>query len=324
MFAHGRRVRFGFTLIELLVVIAIIAVLIALLLPAVQNAREAARRSQCKNNLKQIGLALHSYHETHSAFPYSTANTGQCFTASGNNVTNHTGWIQLLPFLDQANLYGRFDLSVATGIRNTGSGTLAGGSAATLVNAQNATVLLKMLLCPSDPAPKFYAPGDNLYGCGVANSARTSYGFNVAEPGGCTRWDVENPSTRYMFGLNSRATMSDLIDGTSATVAVSESTLDIDDGECQSWACASHVGLGINFGSTRGVNLYRCCTWRTPPMAQEVPGRVGEWGDPGSVHWGGCHVLMGDGAVKFVNQTIDAVTRLRLSQIGDQKIVAEF
>jgi prepilin-type N-terminal cleavage/methylation domain-containing protein len=101
--------RRGFTLIELLVVIAIIAVLIVLLLPAVQQAREAARRSSCKNNLKQIGLALHNYHETQGVFPpgYITADV----TAPQNASPGFAWSLMLLPFLDQSPLYKHFDFS---------------------------------------------------------------------------------------------------------------------------------------------------------------------------------------------------------------------
>ena len=95
------RSRGGFTLIELLVVISIIAVLVAILLPAVQQAREAARASQCRNNLKQWGIALHSYHETHSVFPPALLNSGRynspAFYSNGNSVLNTTGWVLLLP-----------------------------------------------------------------------------------------------------------------------------------------------------------------------------------------------------------------------------------
>jgi prepilin-type N-terminal cleavage/methylation domain-containing protein len=199
---HRSRSR-GFTLIELLVVIAIIAILIALLLPAVQQAREAARRTQCRNSFKQIGLALHNYHDAFNLFPYATANTGQCFTAATDSVTNHTGWLMLLPYMDQGPLYNQFNFNWATGIRNTGSGTLMGGA----INPPNtnlplSTMQLSMLLCPSDNGPKLYPAADTNYGCGVANGASTSYGFSVAEGNGCTRWVNEPTSTRAMFGLN--------------------------------------------------------------------------------------------------------------------------
>src|ERR1700709_2477916 len=99
-----RNRRTGFTLIELLVVIAIIAVLIALLLPAVQQAREAARRSQCKNNLKQLGLAMHNYHDTYKVFP----------TASGGN--GFSPHARILPYVDQAPLYGTLNFLTTTAI----------------------------------------------------------------------------------------------------------------------------------------------------------------------------------------------------------------
>src|SRR5947208_2953292 len=97
---NSSAVRRGFTLIELLVVIAIIAVLIALLLPAVQQAREAARRTQCKNNLKQIGLALHNYHDTYGVLPPATIAPGQSPATNNNQILNHKGWTMLLPYFD--------------------------------------------------------------------------------------------------------------------------------------------------------------------------------------------------------------------------------
>lgn len=101
------RKRRGFTLIELLVVIAIIAVLIALLLPAVQQAREAARRTQCKNNLKQIGLAMHNYHDVHLKFPSGGARVN--FDPNG---AGHSCWIAILPFADLAPLYNQWDFNL--------------------------------------------------------------------------------------------------------------------------------------------------------------------------------------------------------------------
>lgn len=133
-FSYSPRRRLAFTLIELLVVIAIIAVLIALLLPAVQQAREAARRTQCKNNLKQIGLALFNYEETYQQFPMC----GLWYGDSAGNVVNGTGWGQaILPFLDQGTVYNAFDQSQAIW-----SGT---------VNQKLIATPLSVFMCPSVP-----------------------------------------------------------------------------------------------------------------------------------------------------------------------------
>ena len=128
----------GFTLIELLVVIAIIAILIALLLPAVQQAREAARRSQCKNNLKQMGLALQNYHDTHRVFPISHGDTGNSF-----------GWrASVLPNIDQAPLYNKINFS--ENIINTD-------------NLEVARTPLPVYRCPSDPTDNQVSGGNQVW-----------------------------------------------------------------------------------------------------------------------------------------------------------------
>src|SRR5262245_48623779 len=110
-----RRGRFGFTLIELLVVIAIIAVLVALLLPAVQQAREAARRSQCKNNLKQLGLALHNYHDVYGIFPFECGGTGWTGNGTGN-WARLSGMVVLTPYIDQAPLWNQISNKLPGGV----------------------------------------------------------------------------------------------------------------------------------------------------------------------------------------------------------------
>lgn len=326
--------RSGFTLIELLVVIAIIAVLIALLLPAVQQAREAARRTQCKNNLKQIGLALHNYHDQHGVFPFSVANIGSAATATNppptnqyNVVTNTTGWVMLLPMFDQGPLYNQFNFAWATSTRNPNGATLAGGTTNALVNAALSTTKIPGLFCPSDDGPQTYTSVSTSYGCGVANSAKSSYGFSVSSANPTTQWALEAIDSRRMFGLNSFARIRDIKDGTSNTVAIVETTLDVDDGVTQNWACSAHVGNGINLDAPNSagvINQFTCCTWRSPAMAQRRIGRLGEWGEPGSTHTGGLQILLADGGVRFLSENIDRTTQQRLSRINDGNPLGEF
>ena len=140
--AHARKAR-GFTLIELLVVIAIIAILIALLLPAVQQAREAARRTQCKNNLKQLGLAFHNYHDVTKTFPYGWE--------LGQNLHLSSWGLMLLPYLDQAPLYNQFNTSLPA-INEAN----AVGFQTPAILAQNLQVIktpLTVFMCPSAAVP---------------------------------------------------------------------------------------------------------------------------------------------------------------------------
>ena len=197
------KVRSGFTLIELLVVIAIIAVLIALLLPAVQQAREAARRTQCRNNMHQIGLALHNYHDAHGMFPaayYAAPN------ADGGN-----GWgfgAMLLPYLDESAVY------------NTANFTLGSGTAE---NATARWARLAQFICPSDRDPQLVDVGN-----GITASVSTYV------PMAGTECMHHHPSDNDgMFFHNSRVRIRDVRDGTSNTVAAGERSVGLLDATWQ-------------------------------------------------------------------------------------------
>ncbi|MCA9085703.1 MAG: DUF1559 domain-containing protein [Planctomycetaceae bacterium] len=191
------RPRQGFTLIELLVVIAIIAILIALLLPAVQQAREAARRTQCKNHLKQMGLGLHNYHDVFGVLPPS-----YCLVpgVSSSSWSIHG---RLLPYMEQGNLYNQIDLSV-------------GWSNYPIISGFRVPVYV----CPSDPK------GDNLRDTSATGSTSgiflypTTYGFNFGT------WLIYDPNTGKggdgLFYPNSRIRLGHVTDGTSNTLAASE------------------------------------------------------------------------------------------------------
>ncbi|MDA0832722.1 MAG: DUF1559 domain-containing protein [Planctomycetota bacterium] len=181
--------RTGFTLIELLVVIAIIAILIALLLPAVQQAREAARRTQCKNNLKQLGLAMHNYHDAFTVFP-----PGGTYGPSAG-----AGWsvqARLLPFVDQANLQNLINFSLSYNVQPTVT-----------------QVAVQVLLCPSEVNNRPYPDG-------AITHYPVNYGVNYGD------WFVWNPATGAgstgAFYPNSRTSIRDFTDGSSNTLAMAE------------------------------------------------------------------------------------------------------
>ena len=222
-----RRLRTGFTLIELLVVIAIIAVLMSLLLPAVQQAREAARRSQCKNNLKQIALALNNYHESFDVFPPGrivnpVSANGHCFSA----------YAHLLPFLDQAPLYQMIDF-------NANPDAPPGGNPDVIVTAQN----LAVLQCPTDFNVILQA------GFGTHN-----YPMNTG-----TTFPVSpnNPSKVPITGIffeNSNVRFSMVTDGSSQTVCFSE-TVKADPSGPTTWDGVSQTnGFVLDQGNDNGFN----------------------------------------------------------------------
>ena len=199
----------GFTLIELLVVIAIIAVLVAILLPAVQQAREAARRSQCLNNIRQLGIAMHNYHEAHFTFPPNLVPGGN-FNYSGGNW----GVLAFLsPYLEQTSIYNLMNLSVPTYV---------GSTIADPNNRIAAGKIIPLFLCPSDKAQSL-GPGYGVDALGPANYVATQ-GTGLK-----TTADGDRNGSPYdadgVFFANSRIRIADITDGASNTAAMSESLL---------------------------------------------------------------------------------------------------
>ena len=203
--------RRGFTLIELLVVIAIIGVLIALLLPAVQSAREAARRIQCTNNLKQFGLAMHNYHSTYDAFPMGAS---LCYYnyGGGSPCTTWNNWsahAMLLGYLEQSALYNAINFNMEG----------RGSDYASMANSTAYNAKVSVFLCPSDVNAG--RVNDNCYYGSVGPT--TNAGSDVPPRGGsagaCPNWAS---ATSGIFGFRLSYGMRDVTDGSSNTIAFSE------------------------------------------------------------------------------------------------------
>ncbi len=328
-------VRRGFTLIELLVVIAIIAILIALLLPAVQQAREAARRTQCKNNLKQIGLALHNYHDTFGQFPPALIGSGRRSPATGPTL-NTTGWVLLLPYIDQSPLYNQYNFSMPSSVSNPSGAFLPPGTPNDAINAAIYQLKLTAYVCPSDPGGGPYTNAVNSPSDYYSANAvqRSNYMFAT---GGSTDysdvWTTIGTADRGAFGNSGAATLTSIKDGSSNTIIAGESK--------QLGKVAGAADTPANpylaFGPFWGAGVHTCCHLYTPQndIRFTVNGRFNTtnlsapagqyaWGT-GSHHVGGAHYLMGDGAVRFVSENIDYVNVFQwLNRISDSHVLSEF
>lgn len=354
-----QKTRKGFTLIELLVVIAIIAILVALLLPAVQQAREAARRAQCKSNLKQIGIALHNYHDVFSTLPNGTTSTDR----------GHWGiswWPRILPYIDQAGLYEQlvFEGNHPGWTHNTGSLTGNPAGSAGFRNGRAASGNpIPVMLCPSSPLPKLHNTGGGNFintphyiGMGGAanGDSRTDLipnGFvedsfrNSATHPQHTRTGCcgNNNNGRIAYGgvlIPSRSVaFRDIIDGTSNVIAV---------GECSDFA-ANVNGGPVNIQGTHGflmgsprnsVNahnerMFNLTFINYPPNFVKIAGN-GTLASAGiganfgsnnglySPHAGGVQVVLADGAVRFIGENVDMLTLRRAATRDDGGELGDF
>jgi prepilin-type N-terminal cleavage/methylation domain-containing protein len=328
-----RRWRAAFTLVELLVVIAIIGVLVALLLPAVQAAREAARRSQCTNNLRQLGLAVHNYHDTNLVFVASVFGYKACDPGAGQtpdpNPLNVSGWVPTLPFFEQGNISSAYDFKqAASHATSSGAGNpnpLMGDA----VNSGNAKLLtnkLAVFLCTSDPTDPFQPSDSQFYSIKVGSdlrAARTNYDFSTNCKTFCNFWKSLGPETRNMFGENSNTRIANVSDGLTNAIMLAETTRDVINGNGNAWGFRGWVMNGVDASCTeqtgRGINI-----WYRGVTPQRVPGQLGSWGWVGSNHPQGANITLGDGSVRFISQVTDFVTLTRLSRIADGLTIGEY
>ncbi len=326
--------RRGFTLIELLVVIAIIAILIALLLPAVQQAREAARRTQCKNNLKQLGLALHNYHDVYDKFPMSTnsdgsLDAGDTPNALGQRMLNHRGWLGALPYIEQSGMYSALNLSLATGAYNRAGSTLT-TDPYTSGNSQYVSKTLTAFHCPSDANETHYTGTTANYVISALAQSNghfgslSNYDFSVHRySNSMTVWAKRGIATRRLFGLQSNSGIRDAKDGTSNVAMIIEGTRGVKNGVGATWGYSKWVSNGIDLASDR-INYWPCCPWWATPDTDVKPGRTRNWGAAGSTHTGGCQVCLADGSVRFLSENMDYTTQQRLAYIDDGNVLGEF
>ena len=344
--------RRGFTLIELLVVIAIIAVLIALLLPAVQQAREAARRSECKNNLKQIGLALHNYHGTHGVFPPGMIFSGDLSGSGADNAAadgqtyslNTTGWMMLLPFLELGNLYDAWDPRVASGPAQHAEAPPLRNTPTNIYNSNLAVTQtpIEVLRCPSDADVSLanYSGSSGHYH--AVDAATSNYVFAGGQYGENYRPymayinytrdmpnGVMNVEAQGMFGNNGAARIASISDGTTNAIAIGEVTLDKHSRLYRPlWGQGRHVGIYGRVIPDADPAHANNCRYRINAPSNcdgnpDLSERPYAW-TFSSEHEGGAHFLFGDGSVQFLSDSIDWPTFCYLNFIHDGQVTGEF
>lgn len=322
----------GFTLIELLVVIAIIAILIALLLPAVQQAREAARRTQCKNNLKQIGLGLHNYHDVFLTFPPGVATCNPCAPTSYNGKAGHSPFAGILPYIDQAPLYNGLNWTIE-------GSAWYGGNPYPAQELLTDTVLTAYL-CPSSSTPTFSGYGGAPHTGSYPNQAAQGASSYVAIAGA-----TATPSGFFSYAgtffTNSKIGINKMTDGTSNILVVGEYSGLAKGQPTNSWGTAGPGSLNVvpwfgafdnSGGSTTGpgqtdmqATAVKAVFYAPNAAWYTGSGAVGSGNQSlKSQHVGGVHGLLGDGTVRFLSENINVATLRFLADIADNNVVGDF
>jgi len=311
----------AFTLVELLVVITIIGILIALLLPAVQAAREAARRMQCANGFRQVGIAMHNYHAAHRSFPPglimgTSATPAACGTPMGRYYGGFSWSVFILPYIEQQQVYDMVDFiqadSPSYGFSyfepenpaNPGKNTRKAGE-----------TVIPAYLCPSDPQ------GGELVTCCSWDSPNTPEDLRqtnmvgVADSqeftcDGGNWWPLQYRLADGMMAERQPCRIADVTDGTSNTLMI---------GEVTGGGAGSHLSrfwISWNIGDTaNGING----PFTVPGGGKLVSHHAT---DPSSFHPGGCHFAFGDGSVHFIAETIDSVTLAALTTRAEGDVVS--
>lgn len=288
----------GFTLIELLVVIAIIAILIALLLPAVQQAREAARRTQCKNNLMQLSLALQNYEMAFEVLPAGVYNsTGPI---KNEPVGYHMGWLAgLMPFLDQQNMYRAIDFKQ---------------SVYAPVNQLVRRAQIPVLRCPSDPKDSRTRS--------VAEDNIQLYQTNYAACYNSVDAPINVDNTGVMF-LNSSITYDQITDGSSNTIFIGEQLFDKTD---LGWMSGTRASLRNTGSFNRDLLKKQYSSPNDSDEEKENQPAIDpllKVGGFGSYHVGGANFALGDGSVRFISENIDAALFEQLGNRADGKLIMD-